>query len=253
MEIYIDVFFILNFLIDYLSLYTSGRFLLLTSSAHRISLGASLGAIWSVFYLFFPHFFLLHLPIAWLMSKISFGQKSIKVTALFLFTEMAFGGITEALRAIFIFLPKSGVRLGAFILLATIAFFSFCDLYKIYIRKRINAVSVRADLSFGEKTKEINLLIDSGNLAIESATKRRIIFLKEQLLFESDEEKKCFFAKARLFAVPIKTAAGEGIKYGFIPQKILFYDKKYNCEKFIIVPDTEGCEFGGFDGIIGVV
>ncbi len=253
MKIYIDVFFVLNFLIDYLSLYASGRFLFLSVSASRLSLGALLGSLWSVIFLFLPYLFFLHLPIAWLMAVISFRQKSVKVTALFLVTEMAFGGITEALRALFVFLPERGIKLGAFILLIGIAFFSFYDLYKIYIKKRINALSVTADLTLGGKTRQVNLLIDSGNLAVESATKRRIIFLKERRLFYSEEEKDRFLNNVRLIAVPIKTAAGEGIKYGFIPERIIFSDKKYNGEKFMIVPDTEGCEFGGFDGIIGVV
>ncbi len=253
MKIYIDVFFVFNFLIDYLSLYASGRFLFLSVSARRLSLGSLLGALWSVIFLFLPSLFFLHLPIAWLMAVISFGQKSVKATALFLLTEMAFGGITEAFRALFVFLPERGVKLGAFITLIGIAFFSFYDLYKIYIKKRINAISVRADLVLQGKIRQLNILIDSGNLAVEATTKRRVIFVKEKRIFRCEKEKERFLESVRLIAVPIKTAAGERIKYGFIPEKIIFSDKKYNCEKFMIVPDTEGCEFGGFDGIIGVV
>ena len=36
-------------------------------------------------------------------------------------------------------------------------------------------------------------------------------------------------------------------------KNIKFEDKKYNNEKYIVIPDDEGCEFGGYDGIIGVV
>lgn len=252
-KIYIDVFLFLNFFIDFLSLYSAGKFLFLNISFLRLTAAGIIGALWSFIFLFFDNLYLLHIPIIFLMVFTSFGKRKIfKATLLFLFIEMTFGGITEGMCSIFTFLPKEGVRLSALVMLLSIIVFSLFDIYKIRIHKRIKAVSIIAEVTFSKKKVRVNLLIDSGNLARERETNRKIIFIKEKLIFDS-VDKESFLEKEKLVPVPIKTAMGEGIKYAVIPEKTVFSDKKYNSEKYLIIPDDEGCEFGGFDGIVGVI
>ena len=214
----------------------------------KITLSAVMGGIWSLIYLFFPSLTVFNLFILYVMAVIVSGRKkSIRVTLSFLLFEMFFGGIITAFNSLFPFLFKKNV--GLFFLIIGCSFISFLlyDISEIYIKKKIKTVSVRATIVHKGKEKKVCLLIDSGNLAREALTKRRVIFIKGSVISDILEENEL------TYAIPIKTAAGSNIKYAFIPDGIHFKQKSYNDERFIIVPDTEGCEFGGYDGIIGVI
>ncbi len=245
-KIYIDIYFFINFAVDFLSLYWASRFVLFSAPPLKITLSAGVGGVWSLIYLFFPSLAFLNLFIPYIMAVIVSGRKkNIRVMLSFLLFEMLFGGIISALNSLFAFLFKNNLALFFLIVAGVFISFLFYDISEIYIKKKMKTVSVSATLTHKGKEKKVCLLIDSGNLAREMITKRRVIFIKERVISDIYDE--------LTYAIPIKTATGSSVKYAFIPDKINFNDKSYNTEQFIIVPDTEGCEFGGYDGIIGVI
>lgn len=99
--IYADVFFLINFIINYLILFTSGYISARYIRRWRILLAAAIGALYG-FIVFFPAFsFCTSLPVkllvALLMLLISFGYRNIvKNTFLFLAISLAFGGAVFA-------------------------------------------------------------------------------------------------------------------------------------------------------------
>ena len=247
-KIYIDVYFFLNFAIDFLSLYSAERFNAKRLSLLRTISAAIVGGIWGILFLFFPYLFPLHLPVAWLMVVLSAGiEKSIKISASFIIIEMLIGGVIKGADSLFSLFPKNSLRLFAVIILGIIVSFSFYYIFEIKMKKRLYCISISAKISNKGTQKKVTLLIDSGNLAREPSTSRRVIFVKEKKITGLFD-----FGEGAL-AIPIRTTSGTSIKYGFIPQKIHFDNNKYNKEYYVIVPDTEECEFGGYDGIIGVI
>ena len=126
-------------------------------------------------------------------------------------------------------------------------------IYEALVRKKLLTTSVTATVKHNNKKKKVCLMIDSGNLAREGVTGRRIIFIKQKSIRDITGDTSDFLKREKIFAIPIKTASGSGVKYGFIPDGLDFNIKKYNKREFIVVPDTTGCEFGGYDGIVGVI
>ena len=196
---------------------------------------------------FFPSFSFFNIPMVFLMIIISTGKKKcFKGAVVFILAEMFMGGIITGAKELFSILPANG--LGLMGVITTSILFSFLLFWgcEAYVKKRIYSVSIPVYIKQGNKKKRLSLFVDSGNLAREITTGRRVIFVKESSTGFTAPEKGAF-------AIPIKTATGTKVKFGFIPDEIRFDDKKYNKENYIVVPDSEGCEFGGYDGIIGVI
>ncbi len=99
--IYADVFFLINFIINYLILFTSGYISARYVRRWRLLLAATTGALYG-FTVFFPSLsFVTSLPVKLLMSGlmviISFGYRNIiKNTFLFLIISLVFGGAVFA-------------------------------------------------------------------------------------------------------------------------------------------------------------
>lgn len=245
--IYIDVYFFLNLAIDYLSLYSSAKLIALPFSTIRALIAATLGGTWSVIVFFVPQLSFLNIPFAFIIALISNGIKKIfKKTTFFLFFEMVLGGIIMGIKKLFCIIPQEGLGLTAIITICIIFSFLIFEGFEAYVKKRIYTISIPVYIRQGDNKKRLSLFIDSGNLAREVSTGRRLIFVKASTTGFTTPN-------IGVFAIPVKTAVGTKIKFGFIPDEIRFNDKKYNKENYIVVPDSEGCEFGGYDGIIGVI
>ncbi len=254
MIIYVDVFFFLNFAVDFLCLYITKKILSLPLSLTRLFVGASLGGVWAILFLLFPMISLLNIPAACFMVFVAVGRKKLfGGIIVFLLLEALMGGVISALSSLFSFLPKSGIRFGAVILLSVFLVSSGEKVYEVLIKKKLLTTSVTATLEHRNKKKRVCLMVDSGNLARELTTGRRLIFVKEKSIREITGGMDVFLKREKIFAIPIKTASGSGIKYGFIPDGLNFNINKYNKKEFIVVPDLTDCEFGGYDGIVGVV
>lgn len=114
----------------------------------------------------------------------------------------------------------------------------------IRIKKTCISDSVEAKIRFGNSTTRVNLLIDSGNLAKEPFTGKRIIILGRRAskhLFIPDTSKR--------YLVNLKSAVGESIQFAYAPDEILFNHPNIYKEEFLIMTNTDCDDFAGFDGL----
>lgn len=166
-ELYIDVLFLVNFMMDYLLLLLLKKMLKCTATHGSILLGAALGSFLTCIIVILPisyavlKFILFHMIVNVFMIRAGLKIKNMRVfvKAYFLLYIGSFllGGVLQALRQY--------VRVGSlFFAIAVGGYFVVSKIwdYITYVQ-RINQYQCRVDLYLGEKTCHVKGMIDTGN------------------------------------------------------------------------------------------
>ena len=101
--LYIDVYFLINFVIDLIALCFTSSFLKVTARPLRFLLAAAVGALYACVYLFLPRsipiFLLLGLAVLVLMTYLSVGRahffRALRFAVVFFVTETLLGGVVH--------------------------------------------------------------------------------------------------------------------------------------------------------------
>jgi len=279
-EIYADVLFIINFSMDFLSLYIVGRLMHLRMEAKRVILGASLGALYGVAEL------LLRLPAAaetavtvgvlCLSCLIAFGFGRLRTfvasAALTFGVGMLIGGM---MTSAFLKLGNSVsyMEIGGtiatvwgelpvwqFALLALLSALATHGLGKLFRRKRaIRTCIVR--MRFEGREEELTALVDSGNLLEEPVTGTPVIFLKgraagilpTRLLCAMKNGASALSAPeaGELRMIPGSTVSGSGILLAAVPEAVsLLSDGVWEDRRALVAVDFSSGDYGGFEALV---
>ncbi len=279
-EIYGDVLFIINFSMDFLSLYMVGKLLHIPMKAWRVILGASMGALYGVLELLFETgtflSFLLTVCVMLLMCLVSFGKQTwhrfFMTVILFCGVNMLIGGM----------MTTAFVKLGAyeqyieiggelhtiygdmpiwlFAILASLSALATWGIGRIFRAKRAMR-TCEVKITFGGKSKTLTGLLDSGNLAEEPLSGTPIIFLKEKdalflppMLLDAMRAGVAsvdYLSDLRLRFIPSKTVSGDGLILAAVPDKIWIRSgHEFERRRALVAVDfTEG-DFGGFPALV---
>lgn len=275
--VYADVLFLINFSMDFLSLYICASVLHKKMRTLHFVLSASLGGVWSVAALFADLGVGLDITVAYIMCLWAFcmGQKfsffdSIVSCFVFFASEMLLGGVMTAAVNIIghtslvndIALFDEGVPLWIFVILAPVS-----SLFT-YVSGRIFGRGA------GEKTVDVKIenegnslsftaLVDSGNLLFDPMSGKAVIvvgyervrrFLPEDVrsLVEScdtDISSLSFSWARRVRLIPASSLGSRKILVGFVPDKISLKKSKIEISA-VIALDRHSTDFGGCDAII---
>ncbi len=279
-EIYGDVLFVINFSMDFLSLYMVGKLLHIDMRAFCVILGATLGASYGVLELLLSvgHFvsLLLTVGVMLLMCLVSFGKQTgrrfLMSVVLYCGVNMLIGGM---MTAAFVHLGayKQYIEIGGalhtvwgdmpmwlFVILASLSAVATWGLGRIFRAKRaVRTCELR--LSFDGKEKEMTALVDSGNLLSEPLSGTPVIFLKEKdavflppSLLDAMRKGICMTAVetgTKLRFVPSKTAMGEGILLAAVPESVVIRTGgTYEKRKALVAVDFTDGDFGGFPALV---
>jgi hypothetical protein len=248
--IYLDIYFFINFCLDYIALFTAAMVFHIKPSTARLIFSSLVGGIISVilFICDSPLMTALLLPpSAYLMCLIIFEFPALKELIAFVCSGVFMGGTLTAFENLFSTHFRSPWVIAPAIILACIACFTF---YIFQHRARHNAslYTVGVKIQSGGKLSCHRLLVDSGNLAFEPTTGRRIIILG------LDASRKITLPEdTKYYTILIKTATGEKAVDAFIPENMIFDDERYNKEKFMLMPNPACTDFAGFDGIAPII
>lgn len=232
MKIYLDLIMILNFFIDFILLLTVSLILKRNVKLTKIILGAFVGGI-SILFLFFyinsVVLFLFKLIISILMILITFGFKSIKYTLinlLYLYmSSIILGGFLYLLNIEFsykhigIIFFNNGLSINFIFLII----FSPVILY-IYIKQTKNlkynySNYYNVEIINKNKKYKYTAYMDSGNVLVDSLTKKSVILIdKRKLLFNIKEFR----------LIPYLGVNGSNMIKVVKIDKLLFNNKEYN-------------------------
>lgn len=281
-EIYGDVLFLINFSMDFLSLFITGKIMHLKMNKWRLLASATVGGVYGVASLFFPFdgvlLVLANVACAFMMCLAAFHRKkSMPATLvsclLFYGVGMMLGGVMTAIYSRlgkytgYISIGGSIATVFGDIPIWVFGLAAGAAALVTYICGRVTArksttESVGITVGFGERTAEARCLVDSGNLLAEPISGTPVIFLKSdvaerafppEILSTMREKGVCRSIEImkKLRFVPSASVNGEGTVAAAVPD-FCYIETAHGTQskKALIAVDFSGCDFGGTDGIV---
>ncbi len=262
--LYLDVFFIINFLMDLISLSVGS---LISSEKIRFLrlIGASfLGGVFSTVMMMFSPGRLMNVFFGMILFLftvfIAFGKRKfsrfLKVCLFSFATALFLGGAVEAIS--FYTLSQGGrARLtpGIFLAVAFLALGLF-SLWGKSLDRKLRTAVVSLAISVSGRSEYFFGLVDSGLLLRDPVGARPVLLLKAAYatpLLSADFLERIkngtFSEEENVFLIPTKTASGSGQLYAFLPERICVLGngkkKKKEHKDVLIALDFSEGGFGG--------
>ena len=196
--LYIDVYFLINFTVDFLALYFSSMFSRVPTTAKRLVTASLAGAFAASLMIFLPEVAVLKLfaSIAMLAfcSYLAICKVSIKRRVRFLISFVIFealaGGCVSFLWGIFdkyfynAFSSMEKVPVNKKLLLFSVIVLIFIGVFKMIVSFFSNIAYegvVKLEISLFDEKITAEAFVDSGNLAVDPMDLQPILFVKEEL------------------------------------------------------------------------
>lgn len=285
--VYIDVLFLINFCMDFLSLYISGAFLHLRKKQKRLIFSAFLGGVYAVASVIFEgnklFGFFIGVSVSLLICYVAYGKevggiRFFRLWAVFYFVSFLLGGaisgfynVLNSLFSSYDFLKNTEGQRRVYLFLLLAVFCSFLILlFKRIFSREVSEHSCKVMVEINGRKKKIDALIDSGNLLEDpiSAKKVIIITLKSikpiisnllftQLLKGIDGIKDLPTEEAmRIRLIPVRSIGSNKIILGYKPDKIEIEGLKkrqthvYTVDAILGILSDEEENLSGYDAII---
>ncbi len=266
MDVYADIYFIINFSMDFICLYICSLCMKTAIKPRRLLLAGAVGGIFSVISLILQGnpviSFLLTLCVGLLMCYIVFGCKTPLrfLVSFIVYLAVSFfmgGGLTflyswlNSLLPSASFLPvsPSGVLFPAALLCAV------ASLFLSHISNRyINRKTAEIHITHGKTDITLTALADSGNLLCDPISGVPVILLCRSASLEfipSGDFSPEFVAElpeftGKLRVIPMKNQEGTSIITAFSPQSITVNGESKRC----LLAFTKTDSFGGNDALL---
>ena len=257
--VYIDLFFLINFSMDFLCLYLTARLLSEKIRLWRFLSGATFGGVYACLSLFSPLAILPSLlcdaAACVLLSLISFAKRGrmrtvFAISVVYAAVSAVLGGFMTALFNFFNRIEldrlisggeaaEDGISVWLLLLAATVGGL-ITKLCSSFFRSRSMRRSADIEISFEGRSATLRAMVDSGNLLCEPISGRRCIVADAEKLSSvlpseivSAARKRNAVAVATLPAryakrvciIPTRTATGEGTLIGVRVDRIDISDK----------------------------
>ncbi len=277
MTVYADVLFLVNFSLDYVTLYITGRLLSNSSSAWRMTLSSAVGAVFAVSALVFDMkgtlYVLFSAAVTFLMCVCAYKRAGIVgyiTSALLLFSVgTAIGGAVSAICSL-----GAGYRDAldadpyedAVVFVVALAATVITAVSTKLAKKRCVAVKRLVKITLGEKTVELDALADSGNLARDPLSGSPVLIVRADAIKEmlsvrvyevaTSETADVTTLEARDMArvrmLPVSGVSGSGILLGYRADAVTVEDRRGKMREVscILGLSREKNGFGGCDAIL---
>ncbi len=278
--IYADVYFLINFSMDFLALFVTARILRLRQKTIRMCASAAVGGVYATMSLVMfskAQEIALNIAVPALMCLIAFGAAGILKTAkhtfvLFAVSFLMGGGMTALYYIINSFLESRKIYINGTVdtlysdipvwLLAMLAL--FCALISFVWGRitRSSAEKRQVDVIVRDEKREVHFqgLCDSGNLLYEPFGGLPVIIVGESTIkniVPDDIFSLCFKGRdndvslraqtKKLRIIPAVTVGGRELLKGYVPDAVIIDGIE---KKACIACDKEGRDFGGFEAIV---
>lgn len=265
-EIYGDVLFLIDFSIDFLVLFATAKILHIKFSPVRITVASCFGGAYSVLSLLIrigPLNALCSLAAAVLICLIAFGIGSLKslgkaAFSFFTLSALLGGGVTACYSLLDSLLPTntlqstSSVSLPVFVAVCLACFVLAFASGKIFA-PAVTQKTVKLEICANNTSIEVCLLVDSGNLLVEPISSLPVAVVKKSLL-EPILTDGIDTKNVKIRVVPVKTATGNDLLVGFVPDSACLLTKKGKVKAVNCV--VVGCADGSMpnhDGIFPAI
>lgn len=268
--LYIDVYFLINFTVDLLSLYFGALFAKVKSSARRLIVSSFISAAFACFVVLSNLQGVIYVLIlvanaisitCVFCGKISLLRK-VKLFVAFLIFETLIGGfvtfIYGSLDKRFYPLFEEG-SIGAenkkLILLALMIMiiYGILRLLLVIFSSSSSEENAKLEICILGKEKCVEALVDSGNLLSDPMDSSPVIVVKRRAILDligskNITEDERFKTKIRI--IPAKTIVGERLFVGIKSDFIKLEGRNLKFENIVIAIDEEEGTFGGYSALL---
>lgn len=277
--LYIDVYFLINFTVDILSLYFAASFSSVPTSKKRILIAALLASVFAIIDVLYIDNSLLKLLFSLMclmcISFVSTGRisiiRKIRMALSFLIFSALVGGGVNFLWGIFdkyinsnIGESSSGYGVNRKLLIIAIVIFLSIGVFKLLVAffgKSYSAGgTVQIEISYFEKNIKVEAFIDTGNLAFDPMDASPIVFLKrnmadmllpKEMIELRDPDMLSKKDRKRIRLIPISANGKTAVVTGFKADCVkVWHDKKSELIRATIAIDKEGGSYGGYFALI---
>lgn len=200
-ELYIDVFFLVNFLLDYLVLMIVKRMLKCTATQGRILKGAIIGALSASILVCVPihsviKILLLHTVISTMMLKITFGirrQDFLKKWILLYLTGILMGGVLTSISQYIGTYFRVISLFFAVVICSYVVVIELVEFFERYFQ--ITTTKCRVLLYLNDTICDVSAVKDTGNMLIDQITGKPVHVISNNAmkkLTESTKEEMLF-------------------------------------------------------------
>ena len=259
MILYADILFIVNFSMDFLALYISGKILKKRMLKIRTVLSSCLGALYAILSVVFSFSVFLKMTVGTLcaiaMCKICFcekGANKLLLSSFIYFSISALlGGIMSVLYSFLNeilaeFIEKysqanayNGIRFSIIVLITLITTIIFAKI--IFEKKCISVAHVT--VQYGNDVFTFDALCDSGNLLKEPVSGKSVILVAEKTpLGEKIKLTQDIYKRY----IPYKDIHGEGVVKGVLPNKVIIDD----CIVDTVIAAVSIKDFNGYEALV---
>lgn len=275
--VYIDVYFLINFSLNVISLYFAVMLARADSSCLRLLFVGSVLSLMAVLYLFLPENIIVSLVLSIVVGALvltfSAREASLKrrlcILISFLIVGMTFGGVVGYFYGMLERLMK-GVTVGEYedtnggiLLLALFVLLSvgIIRLLILLFRSRVEKSIVKIAILHNENRIMLDALVDSGNLLRDPFDSSAVLLVKQSemnvvyptLGEKADTELIASAADIgiRLHPIPIKAGSGSRLLWGFKPDGVeIITNKGRERIALTVALDKEGGDYGGCKALL---
>ena len=264
MTVYVDLYFLLNFLLDILSIWLCGRLLGYRQKAFRLLAASLLGSCYSLFalHLAAPIFVLLHLGFGLLMLLVALGfgspRRFVRLCLLFYGVCFLLGGaVTASMRGIARYQNGGDKRalLPVFVLLAAAVGAVFCLHFGKITFTYAESKSQSVTLTVGQKSLTFTGYADTGNLLRESTENLPVILANAALsrkiygLFSQEEPPRSNRIDPDAYrGMPLRVVAPETVTGKTLLPALRFADAKVGNERVCLCVALDSGRQGDYCG-----
>jgi len=269
--IYADILFLVNFIMDCLCLYVSGKVLNMRISKLKLFCAGFAGGLYGLASacneLCEPFF---GIAVSVLMTLICFNPKSMasffKSLVLMYCVGMLFGGIMTFMQRIMyenrlLTVFSKGAGFVVFLVVAALMFvFVLLSslIFRVYIHRKSADCIIEAD----DRSKKVRFLVDTGNMLRDPYTDKAVIIVKAQVLdglLGENGIHRCFDATAdnaveeHMHFISAKTVSGTVLLPVIGSIKVYYLCRKGKKQELFasVAADVSGQnDYGGNDGVM---
>ena len=275
--LYIDVYFLINFVVDLLSLYFASLFSKTPTTTRRLIASSTIGAGIAVLTVFLPENFFIKIVFSFIglfaMGYVAPKPMKVKRKVKFIFSFLIFisltgGGVTFIWSfldkyASQIFANASGSAVNRKTLFLSIILLLSIGVFKMivsFFSTNESESSVELEISFLNKTTKVSAFVDSGNLAVDPMDMSPLLIIKKDVAREvlpeniielSDIDALDRSVKKRIRLVPVSRGGVTHVLVGVKADKISVLKGNQREEITVtLAVDKEGGTFGGFGALM---
>ncbi len=223
-QIYLDVYFFYNFILDFCILFVVRNVLKIKKSVIRLFFSAAFGSLYAVTQLFLPHIMIIGALLTYIISLefmvlIAFGKveirENIKIVLFIYLVAFVLNGIINAF------------HIGNHMWKVLIIVFAVCSLLIVGVRRIFEILEEQAVMYIIKITEEDNTisvkaLKDTGNHLIDPQTKKPVSII------EKDVINKLISEKTKIIYVPYKSVGkNHGMMKACIVEQLEVEGRKY--------------------------